>query len=149
MKILKAYKFLTYFLQLFFIVGIFLTIKEIYEGTTIFDYRSILLIILLFVLFISVSFYNAKSHQFHNNNLEILSKKEINRIKISTLINALIGIAITVFFILILTVYRIKDLSFSEISRTLFSLILFLYGILKTTHSIKTFRKLKAINGIE
>ena len=149
MKILKAYKFLTYFLQLFFIVGIFLTIKEIYEGTTIFDYRSILLIILLFVLFISVSFYNAKSHQFHNNILEILSKKEINRIKISTLINALIGIAITVFFILILTVYRIKDLSFSEISRTLFSLILFLYGILKTTHSIKTFRKLKAINGIE
>jgi hypothetical protein len=146
MKILKAYKFLTYFLQLFFVVGIFLTIKEIYNGTTIFDYRSILLILLLFVLFLSVSFYNVKSHQFHNNNLEILSKIEINRIKVSTIINILIGITITVFFIVILTVYHIKDLSFSEISRTLLSLILFLYGILKMTHSIKTFKKLKAIS---
>ena len=146
MKILKAYKFLTYFLQLFFVVGIFLTIKEIYNGTTIFDYRSILLILLLLVLFLSVSFYNVKSHQFHNNNLEILSKKEINRIKVSTIINILIGITITVFFIVILTVYHIKDLSFYEISRTLLSLILFLYGILKMTHSIKTFKKLKAIN---
>ncbi|APG65564.1 hypothetical protein LPB136_09415 [Tenacibaculum todarodis] len=123
-----------------------MTIKEIYEGTTIFDYRSILLILLLLVLFLSVSFYNVKSHQFHNNNLEILSKKEINRIKVSTIINILIGITITVLFIGILTVYHIKDLSFSEISRTLLSLILFLYGILKMTHSIKTFKKLKAIN---
>ncbi len=146
MKILKAYKFLTYLLQLFFVVGIFLTIKEIYNGTTIFDYRSILLILLLLVLLLSVSFYNVKSHQFHNNNLETLGKKEIIRIKVSTMINILIGITITVLFIVNLTVYHIKDLSFSEISRTLLSLILFLYGILKMTHSIKTFKKLKAIN---
>tara|TARA_R110001632_G_scaffold226248_1_gene359809 strand:+ start:685 stop:1125 length:441 start_codon:yes stop_codon:yes gene_type:complete len=145
MKIFKVYKFITYFLQLFFIVGIFLTVKDVYEGIIVLDYKSILLVITLIVLFLSVTFYNTKSHKFHNNNLGILNKRERKKIKISTLINILIGISITILFLVILTVYRIKDLSFSEISRTLLSLVLFLYGILKTTHSIKTFKILKTI----
>ncbi|ARV06164.1 hypothetical protein BTO04_05360 [Polaribacter sp. SA4-10] len=145
MKIFKVYKIITYFLQLFFIVGIFLTVKDVYEGIIVLDYKSILLVITLIVLFLSVTFYNTKSHKFHNNNLGILNKRERKKIKISTLINILIGISITILFLVILTVYRIKDLSFSEISRTLLSLVLFLYGILKTTHSIKTFKILKTI----
>ncbi len=147
MKILKVYKFATYFLQLFFIVGIVLTIKEIYEGITIFDYRSVLLIILLFLLFLSVSFYNNKSHKFHNDeNFRIEDKKEITKIKIVTLINIFIGITISLLFLIVLTVYPIKDLSFNEITRTLLSLILLLYGILKTIHSLKTLKRLKTIN---
>ncbi len=99
---------MTYFLQLFFIGGIFLTNNDIYKGIITINYWSILAILLLFFLFLSVSFYNIlnsrtiKSHQFQNKDCKTQNNKEIWMLKIPTFINFLIGMTITIFFIVIL-----------------------------------------------